>query len=148
MLVVLALLALPASAVAAPLLGQWPLDEPQSSTTHADSSGNGYTGTEVGSPTTVAGRFGNALRFPTDSDYVNAGDRPLLKPARVSLLAWVRASATPPSVKAVAGQGTNGFCSYSSYSLYTGGSADAPGLRFYITNTSQTGFVTPPADNA
>src|SRR4051794_37937893 len=151
MLVLLVALALPASATAAPLQGQWHLDEPDCAggpCPHADSSGNGYTGTEVGSPTTVAGRFGNALRFPTDSDYVNAGNRPLLKPARVSLLAWVRASSTPPTVKAVAGQGTNGFCSYSSYSLYTGGAADAPGLRFYITNTSETGFVTPPADNA
>ena len=25
--------------------------------------------------------------------------------------------------------------------------ADSPGLRFYITNTSEVGFVTPPADN-
>ncbi len=65
----------------------------------------------------------------------------------MTLLAWVRASAVPGTVKAIAGQGTNGFCSYSSYALYTGGSADSPGLRFYITNTSQTGFVTPPADN-
>jgi hypothetical protein len=148
MLVVLALLALPASAAAAPLVGQWHLDEPQSSTTHADSSGDGFTGAEVGAPTTVPGRFGNALRFPTDSDYVDAGNHALLQPARVTLLAWVRSAATPLTVKQIAGQGTNGFCSYSSYSLYTGGSADASGLRFYITNTAQTGFVTPPASNA
>src|SRR3954451_6613448 len=108
MLVFLAVRALPPSASAATLRGQWHLDEPDCAggpCPHADSSGNGFTGTEVGSPTTVAGRFGRALRFPTDADYVNAGNHPLLQPARVTLVAWVRAPSTPPTVKAIAGQG-------------------------------------------
>src|SRR3954453_16212431 len=104
MLVFLAALALPASATAATLRGQWHLDEPDCAggpCPHGDSSGNNANATEVGSPTTVAGRFGNAMRFPTENDYVNAGNRPVLQPARVSLLTWVRSAATPLTVKAV-----------------------------------------------
>ena len=147
-LALLAAMALAAPASAAPLAGQWHLDEPQSSTTHADSSGNNLTGAEVGSPTTIGGgRFGNALRFPSENDYVNVGNRPLLQPAHVSLLAWVRSSSVPPTVKAVATQGENGSCSFSSYALYTGGSAGASGLRFYIYNGSTFG-TSPVASNA
>src|SRR4051794_20023274 len=123
MLVLLAFLALPASASAAPLQGQWHLDEPNCAGApcpHADSSGNNFSATEVGNPTTVAGRFGNGMAFPTESDYLNAGNRSLLQPARVTLLAWVRSAVTPLTVKAIAGQGANGGCSFSSYSLYTG----------------------------
>src|SRR3954453_13656203 len=116
MLVFLAVLALPPSASAATLRGQWHLDEPDCAggpCPHADSSGNGFTGTEVGSPTTVPGRFGNAMRFPTDSDYVDAGNHPLLQPARVGVMAWVRSATPPLTVKEIAGQGTNGVCDYS-----------------------------------
>src|SRR3954471_254247 len=149
MLVFLAALALPASATAATLRGQWHLDEPDCAggpCPHADSSGNGFTGTEVGSPTTVPGRFGNAMRFPTEFDYVNAGNRSLLQPAHVSVLTWVRADATPLHVKALVAQGANGSCSYSSYSLYTGGGADASGLRFYVVTPASvpSGFTSPP----
>src|SRR4051812_16361325 len=152
MLVLLVALALPASAAAATLRGQWHLDEPDCAggpCPHADSSGNGFTGTEVGSPTTVPGRFGNAMRFPTESDYVNVGNRAGLQPGHVSLLAWVRSPTTPPTVKAVVAQGAaGGMCSYSSYSLYTGGSAPGDGgFRFYIWNGSTTA-ATAPANNA
>src|SRR3954469_13339424 len=123
MLVVVVALALPGSALAAPLAGQWHLVEPQSATTHADSSGNGYTGTEVGSPTTLGGgRFGNAMAFPSENDYVNVGNRPGLHPGHISVLAWVRSPTTPPTVKAVVSQGADGFCGHASYALYTGGS--------------------------
>src|SRR3954466_8275728 len=104
MLVFLAVLALPPSASAATLRGQWHLDEPDCAggpCPHSDSSGNGFTATEVGSPTTVAGRFGNALRFPPDRDHLNAGTHALLQPPQVTVLTWVRAAATPATVKAV-----------------------------------------------
>jgi hypothetical protein len=151
MLVLLAALALPASATAAPLEGEWHLDEPDCAggpCPHSDSSGNGFTATEVGSPTTVAGRFGNAMRFPTDGDYLNAGNHALLQPPQVTVLTWVRAAATPATVKAVVAQGAAGSCAYSSYSLYTGGSKDVSGLRFYIANALGSTFVSPPASNA
>jgi Concanavalin A-like lectin/glucanases superfamily len=141
------LLALPGTAHAAHsnLGGQWHLDSLSGGT--PDSSGHNLTGVQVGSPQSVAGRWGNALRFPTESDYVNAGNRGELQPSTVSVLAWVRAGSTPSQVKAVVAQGATGTCSHSSYSLYTGGSADAAGLRFYIWNGSQA-RVSPPAANS
>src|SRR6476646_866962 len=120
-----------------PLRGQWHLDEPQcggGTCLHYESSGHDLTGTEAGAPQTVPGRWGNALRFPARTAYVSAGNKPLLQPANVSVVAWVRAAATPPTVQAILSQGANGNCSFSSSALYTGGSQDASGLRFYIWN--------------
>jgi hypothetical protein len=140
--------AAPATA-AEPLRGEWHLDEScgGASCLNADSSGNGLTGTQSGSPTVVPGVFGNALHFSSEADFVNMGNQPLLQPPTVTLLAWVRANSTPATVKDIASQGAGGSCAHASYALYTGGSSNSPGLRFYIWNGSQA-FVTPPASNA
>ncbi|HWI08975.1 MAG TPA: LamG-like jellyroll fold domain-containing protein, partial [Solirubrobacteraceae bacterium] len=95
----------------------------------------------------VSGRFGSALRFPAKSSMVNAGNQPLLQPANLTLLAWIRAGSPPSQVQAIAAQGASGGCSHASYALYTGGSLDTVGLRFYIWNGSQT-VVSPAAGNA
>jgi len=140
-----------ASAQAAePLRGEWHLDSfcGAAPCTEPDSSGNGLGANWVGSNLTDGpGRFGRAYGFPAESSYLDAGDSPLLQPSRVSLVTWVRAPSTPPVVKIVAAQGAQGGCSYSSYALYTGGSAPgAGGLRFYVT-TNAGSPVTPPAPN-
>ena len=64
----------------------------------------------------------------------------------MTLAAWVRAPVVPGVVKSVVSQGVQTTCAFSSYSLYTGGGLDAPGIRFYIWNGVRT-FVTPPAPN-
>ena len=150
--VALALLAAgPASAAGTePLRGQWHLDESCGGpcSTFADSSGNGLTGNGTGSPVHVSdGKFAGAQAFPTKSESVSVPSSALLQPPTVTLLAWVRAGSTPATVKAVAAQGASGNCGHSSYALYTGGSLDAAGLRFYIWNGTSA-VVSPAADNA
>jgi hypothetical protein len=51
-------------------VGQWKLDEGSGSTT-ADISGNGNTGTLVGSPAWTTGHTGNALNFNNLTSYVS-----------------------------------------------------------------------------
>ncbi len=46
-----------------PPVGYWRMDEHTGTTSTFDSSGNGYTGTLVSSPTWVAGKIGSALNF-------------------------------------------------------------------------------------
>ena len=123
----------PALASHSDLGGEWHLDSFGATT--PDSSGHNLTGATVGSPQVVSpARFGNGLKFPTESDYINAGNHAELQPANVSVVAWVRSASVPATVKGVVSQGATGTCSHSSYSLYTGGSTDTSGLRFYIWN--------------
>jgi hypothetical protein len=127
------------------LVGRYYLDEAAGGST-PDSSGNGLNAVRAGSPVAVSdGRFGGAFRFGGVNDAF-AGDFPPLRPSTVTVAAWVRSASTPAVVKAVVAQGAAGGCSYSSYALYTGGSADAPGLRFYIWNGSAA-VVSPAASN-
>jgi len=44
------------------------------STTVADTSGNGYTGTISGNPTPTIGKIGQGFSFDGNGDYVNVGD--------------------------------------------------------------------------
>jgi hypothetical protein len=146
--VLLASLALVPAASADPagLVGRWYLDELAGGAT-PDSSGNGLNAVRVGAPAAIAdGRFAGAFRFGGSRDAF-AGDFPPLRPSTITVSAWVRSGGTPGLVKAVVAQGAAGGCSYSSYALYTGGSADVPGLRFYIWNGSAT-VVSPAASNA
>jgi hypothetical protein len=128
------------------LVGRYYLDEVAGGST-PDSSGNGLNAVRAGSPAAIAdGRFGGAFRFGGVNDAF-AGDFPPLRPSTVTAAAWVRSASTPAVVKTVVAQGAAGGCSYSSYALYTGGAADAPGLRFYIWNGSAA-VVSPAASNA
>jgi PKD repeat protein len=126
------------AAASEPLRGQWHLEAPQcfpgsdAPCVEPDSSGNDLTGKDHGAVQTVPGRWGEALHFPTKGESVDAGNQPLLQPATVTVLAWVRASGTPGALEYVVSQGTAGGCTYSSYGLYTGD--DVSALRFYIFN--------------
>jgi Concanavalin A-like lectin/glucanases superfamily len=129
------------------LSGQWHLDETCCSL--LDTSGHSLTGTPAGGPVFgVPGRFGSAMRFPSESDYVNVGNRGELQPSTITLLAWVRSGSVPTQVKGVVSQGAAGNCAYSSYSLYTGGGLDAAGLRFYVHTGGGVTKVSPPASNS
>jgi hypothetical protein len=137
------------AAGAEPLRGQWHLENPSCSDApcfYPDSSGNDLTATGVNSPSTVPGRFGGAQHMINKQSFLTAGSRPLLQPEKVTVVAWVRASGTPGTVESVVGQGASAGCGFSSYAIYTGGSSQASGLRFYIYNGTSL-FVTPPAGN-
>jgi hypothetical protein len=76
-----------------------------------DSSGNGLDAVPAGSPEGIAdGRFGTAFRFGDARDAFSAPSNPLLQPARVTLAAWVRASAVPSQVKSIVSQGAQPLC--------------------------------------
>ena len=135
----------PALASHSDLGGEWHLDS--LSGRHAGQLGPRLDRAQAGSPQVVGGRWGNALRFPSESDYVNAGSHAELQPSTVSVVAWVRSATTPTQVKAVVSQGAAGSCAYSSYSLYTGGSLDTAGLRFYVHTGGGVVKVSPPASN-
>ena len=134
------------------LAGEWHLDSIAGGTT-PDTSGHGDNGTVGGTPTAVAdARFGPGVHFPAKTDYISAGNTATLQPRNVSVLAWVRSSSTPGNVEAIVAQGAESGCSFASYALYTGGSADntpsTRGVRFYVYapgNLANTTPRTPPA---
>jgi hypothetical protein len=151
-LVVAGLLATaPASYAAEPLRGEWHLNSfcaGGAPCTEPDSSGNGLGASWVGSPGDEPGRFGRAYNFPSEADYLNAGNQPRLQPANISVVAWVKAASVPTPVKGIVSQGSNGSCSFSSYALYTGGSAPADqGTRFYI-HSAAGNFASPRAPDS
>ena len=130
-----------------PLRGQWSFEDPQCVDAPcyvADSSGHALTGLDYGSTQTVPGRWGTAVQQPNKSSYIDVGNQPLLQPATVTVVAWVRASSTPGLIQYAVSQGANGGCSYSSYAIYTG--AVMPGLRFYVATGSGL-FFSPAASN-
>ena len=110
----------------------------------SDSTGHGLDAVPQGSPEGLAdGRFGSAFRFGDSGDAFNVSANPLLQPALVTLVAWVRSPAVPGVVQSVVSQGGQFQCAHASYSLYTGGSADQPGIRFYVWNGTAAAVAGP-----
>ncbi|MEH3052418.1 MAG: LamG domain-containing protein [Patulibacter minatonensis] len=127
-----------AAQAAAPLVGQWSLDgayEDGASSATPDSSGNGlHLRAPAGSIRVGAAsaRFGPAGLLPANGSVLRV-DSPVLAPANVTLLAWVRQSGAAPVLRYLAGRGDDGpgTCLGSSYALYTG-YAGFEGLHFYV----------------
>ncbi|HEY6891691.1 MAG TPA: LamG-like jellyroll fold domain-containing protein [Solirubrobacter sp.] len=139
-LVALASLAATPAAQAQRLAARYELDG-----SGADSSGFAVDARPVGSPVGIPdGRFGSAFRFGDVDDGFVVDSSSLLQPPTISVAAWVRSPTPVGTVKTILSQGGAGNCSYSSYALYTGGSLDAAGVRFYIWNGTATA-VSPPA---
>jgi hypothetical protein len=125
-----------AAHAASPLVGQWSLDsshEDGASQVTADSSGNGLDlrapngSVHLGTP----GRFGSGATLGTNLTPLQITS-PLLAPANVTLLAWVKQSGNPGTLRYIAGRGDDGLtCGGSTYALYTG-YPGKPGLRFYV----------------
>ena len=131
---------------AGPLAGQWHLDSKSSLGGSAeatpDSSGHDLTASAPGGITLSAdGRFGSSL---TGAGTLSAGSSSLLRPARVTLVAWIRQNGEPPALRYVAGQGDDGgTCLGSSYALYTG--VPGAGFSFYIRQPDGSVWLSPPA---
>lgn len=138
---------------ASPLIGSWPLDaahEEDASQVTADVSGNGLDlrapngAMHLGAPAL----FGTGATLATDLTPLQVTS-PLLAPARLTLLAWVKQSGNPGTLRYIAGRGDDALtCGGSSYALYTG-YPGMGGLRFYVRHGAGDSSLTPaPADAA
>jgi hypothetical protein len=145
----------PAAAQAAsPLIGQWSLDsshEDGTSQVTADSSGNGLDlrapngSVHLGTPA----RFGTGATLATNLTPLQLTS-PLLAPAQVTLLAWIKQSGNPGTLRYLAGRGDDGLtCGGSTYAIYTG-YPGMPGLRFYVRTgvSGASALTSAPLDTA
>ena len=130
-----------ASAAGGPnLVGEWHLDQIDPGMSTPDSSGNSLTGSNVHA-TVTSGRFGNALQFGATGDGVDVPDATVLRPNRMTVVAWVKDNNTPLQYRTLVGKGADG-CSNRAYLLDAG---SQPGhLRFVVNLVKPSGdsFVT------
>jgi hypothetical protein len=111
------------------LLGQWHLD---------GTNFDGITGSsgefELSGPTDrehVTGRFGRALNHVNASSGLQAPDSTNLEPTTVTLMAWVKAAASPGNDRVIAAKGSvsGPVCPANTYGFDTGA---AGGIRFRV----------------
>lgn len=143
-----------AAQAASPLLGQWPLDasyETGANQATADISGNALDlrtpvgAMHLGPPA----RFGTGATLPTNLTPMQVTS-PVLAPAQVTLMAWVKQTGNPGTLRYLAGRGDDGLtCGGSTYAIYTGYPAK-PGLRFYVRGgaAGASALTDAPADAA
>jgi PKD repeat protein len=124
------------------LVGQWHLDRIdggilKTPTSTPDSSGHGLTGINVRG-SLEAGRFDGALKFANTGDGVDVADDPLLRPNRMTVMAWVKHTANPLPLRyrTLVGKGADG-CSSRQYTLDIG--ATDGGLRFAVRLAKSSG---------
>ena len=142
------LLAAPAAAAPPGLVGAWDLDTGGGGARTPDSSGNGLDADQWGAPIPVTdGVRGGAFGFGAAKDAFSAPVAALTQTPSLTVTAWVRSPTTPSTVKTVVAHGASGGCSHASYAIYTGGSGQASGLRFYIWNGT-IAATSPVASNA
>ena len=98
-----------------------------------DSSGNGLDlrapngSVHLGAPA----RFGTGATLGTNLTPLQATS-PLLAPAQLTLLAWIKQSGNPGTLRYLAGRGDDALtCGGSTYAIYTG-YPGMGGLRFYV----------------
>jgi Concanavalin A-like lectin/glucanases superfamily len=130
-----AVLLLPASAVASPLAGYWPMHEGKGQVVH-DISGNGNHG-RLGSSRSTDGRdadwvtglfgVGSALRFD-GNDYISIPDAKSLHQQRLTVEAWAKRDGSPGQFKYIVSKGGDN-CEAASYGLY---SSINGGIAFYV----------------
>jgi len=88
------------------LVAWWKLDETEGSSA-GDSSGNNRTGTLVGNPQwqPTGGKFGGALAFDGDSDFIDCGhDKGLNITGAVTIAAWIKLSKSTDDQKIAGNQ--------------------------------------------
>jgi hypothetical protein len=77
------------------LVGWWTMDTTTGS--FVDSSGNGYTLTATGSPTTTSGVITNAVSLNGSSQYLTSPANATLNPAAITISCWVKFTGLPTS---------------------------------------------------
>jgi hypothetical protein len=97
-----------------------------------DSSGHTLTAKATGyidkPPPPIPGRFGNALKTDYDQDGVVVTNNPVLEPGTVTVMAWVKGSASPGANRVIVAKGGDA-CPANAYRLATGGGG---GLMFSV----------------
>lgn len=85
----------PNSSLSQGLVGYWKMDE--TATPSLDSSGNGNSGTWTNSPTSAAGKFGNAISLDGIDDYISVADNDAFSFSNNTMSAsvWVKRSGNP-----------------------------------------------------
>ena len=121
----------PAQADDQGLVAQWHLDAVTGGAT-LDSSGNGLTGLETAGALVPGGRFASALQTTNLNDGFTVLDSPLLEPAQVTVMAWVKKGAASvgaayPSFRTIVSKGSDSCGVNESYALDTGPDG---GIRF------------------
>ncbi len=132
----------PAAHAAPTLLGQWPLDgsyEDGASDVTPDVSGNGLAlkapvgSVHLGTPSL----FGTGATLGTNLTPLQIVS-PVLAPAQVTLLVWIKQNGNPGTLRYIAGRGDDGLtCGGSTFAIYSGyppsggDPAGKAGLRFY-----------------
>jgi hypothetical protein len=115
------------------LIGEWHMDTMASGQT--PSSVDGAHGLTIAGAQPVAGRFGQAFSFNGAArNYLRTAGADF-QPAQITVMAWVKASSSPGSYKAIVSKGGNTDCGVASYALYTGASG---GISFYIATSRTT----------
>ena len=134
----LACLLLPAAAADAGNIAQYHLD----ALPVTDSGPNGLDASQSGGAVIASGRFGPALRLSADGHGFVVPGNAALKPAAITVAAWVRRGTTPGTFKTIALGGDN-ECGGGTFSLNSGSGG---GLQFEVIRTGTAGsFVTPAA---
>jgi len=125
------------------LVGKWLFDEDPGSTAY-DTSGFGNHGilNNMQIDDWVIGRYGTALSFDGEDDYVAIAEKPELEPNEITVETWVKSDSSPGSYKHIISKDLTGHSGWSSYGLYTGASG---GLRFYIGHSNPTYVLSPDA---
>ncbi len=147
----LAALAAPAAAQqpANPLVGEWHLDGDQRVDPNDNESPRFTPDSSPSGRDIVYGQGGAAYSFPGRFDGFLSSDNPLTAGVlsnyqRVTVIAWIRASSFPESVRVIAGRGVNGVaCEAMPYALrYQGGASDE-GASFSIRRPNGSSVSSP-----
>jgi len=76
------------------IIGMWLFtDNPGVTGKTYDLSGNGNDGTLAGTSQSVPGKYGNAIDFDGDSDYIDLGNPDALKPDLITISVWINPDA-------------------------------------------------------
>lgn len=93
------------------LVGWWKFDETEGSTA-ADSSGNNHTGTLMGNPQwqSISGKFGGALHFDGDGDYVRIGNESDFDTtSQITVAAWIKVNKFDKDWQAIVAKGDSAW---------------------------------------
>jgi hypothetical protein len=92
------------------LLVQWRCSEYADAADFADATGNGHTGTAVGSPPAVtSAKFGQSRNFNGVGKYATFTHAPRLKQQSMTWLAWVKPTGSPADLPTIAHQDNTGL---------------------------------------
>jgi hypothetical protein len=122
------------------LLGEWHMDTVQSAEVpDTPSTVNSTDGLQIYGAQQVPGQFGQAFSFNGAQRNYLVADGTDFQPAQITVMAWVKASSSPGTNKAIVAKGGDTDCGLASYALYSA----AGGLAFYVAASRSTTISSP-----